>query len=518
MSLIYRYTSGVHADQGSTPWDTARTGVDIITIPTTRQEIYDALADALVAAGYTRFDNFTAGASSSSNTNRDDVWFSEGETAPSVSSAAKHVVFRTSLSDAGSAGDRYLGIQIAAGRDDTATALTGTWTWNGTTTVTTGDTSQVIVGSQIRLDSDGQWFTITAITPNVDVTISNPLTLTIPTGATGSSILTPGLTKVIGPGDAMTWTSVPHNVDDHRWDLTASDFNADFQFVGNLDGWWMVVQNVNHTGTMFTAFCGDYVPMNANPNILIAGSAVSSGDFVTVTTEDGAGTALDPRVAGYRAGDRCRIVNVDPNGTPRAETQVLVDVTATAVVFRRLRFSYDGDDDAVSPRVYGARIGMHPQPIMKGQWANDEIELTINQVQLRTPFYQDVLDRGNLDPAEGDFASADFPGGVDRHLIQYPLLATHAQLNDEFGTGFTGNERTRRFTTRSVGVISREDALSLNSTLLGKLPFLQTYNGDGVFYPHDNMLRDRVTPQEDFVPFRFTATSLRVYLLGPTPG
>jgi hypothetical protein len=58
----------------------------------------------------------------------------------------------------------------------------GTWTWNGTTTVTSTDTSEVAVGEWIKLISDGQMFEITSITPNVSVTLLNPDSLTIPSG------------------------------------------------------------------------------------------------------------------------------------------------------------------------------------------------------------------------------------------------------------------------------------------------------------------------------------------------
>jgi hypothetical protein len=67
------------------------------------------------------------------------------------------------------------------------TTLLGTWTWDGTLTVLATNTSQVAVGNWIRLDSDNQFFKITAITPNTDVTIENPGSLTVPSGATGSS-------------------------------------------------------------------------------------------------------------------------------------------------------------------------------------------------------------------------------------------------------------------------------------------------------------------------------------------
>ena len=66
-------------------------------------------------------------------------------------------------------------------------ALSATYTWNSTTTITSIDTSEVVVGEYIKLDSDAQWFEIAAIDTDVDITIVNPDGLTIPTGATQSS-------------------------------------------------------------------------------------------------------------------------------------------------------------------------------------------------------------------------------------------------------------------------------------------------------------------------------------------
>jgi len=65
--------------------------------------------------------------------------------------------------------------------------LKGTWTWNGTTTVTATDTSQISNGDWIRLDSDGQWFEVVSFVPNTSALIKNPTGASIPTGATGSS-------------------------------------------------------------------------------------------------------------------------------------------------------------------------------------------------------------------------------------------------------------------------------------------------------------------------------------------
>lgn len=73
------------------------------------------------------------------------------------------------------------------------TSLLGTWTWDGTTTVLSTDTSQVLVDDYIRLDSDGQLFRVVSIVTNVSVVIANPDALTIPSGATGSSVVDPAV-------------------------------------------------------------------------------------------------------------------------------------------------------------------------------------------------------------------------------------------------------------------------------------------------------------------------------------
>jgi len=60
---------------------------------------------------------------------------------------------------------------------------TGTWTWDGTTTVLSDDTSGVTVGNFIRMNATSPLFEVTAVNANVDVTISNPGGVTIPTGS-----------------------------------------------------------------------------------------------------------------------------------------------------------------------------------------------------------------------------------------------------------------------------------------------------------------------------------------------
>lgn len=73
------------------------------------------------------------------------------------------------------------------------TALTPTYTWNGTLTVTTADTSDVEAGDWITLNTDGTLFEIESVTTNVSVTLVNPVGYPIPTGDTGTSKATRSL-------------------------------------------------------------------------------------------------------------------------------------------------------------------------------------------------------------------------------------------------------------------------------------------------------------------------------------
>lgn len=71
-----------------------------------------------------------------------------------------------------------------------STALGGTYEWNGTTTVLTDDTSDVVIGDFIKHLATGACFEITGINPSTSVTISNPGALTIPTGSAGGNYKT----------------------------------------------------------------------------------------------------------------------------------------------------------------------------------------------------------------------------------------------------------------------------------------------------------------------------------------
>ena len=237
------------------------------------------------------------------------------------------------------------------------------------------------------------------------------------------------------------------------------------------------------------------------------------GMFVELLTEDGSGSPVNPLSIGFRPQDRIQIVNVDPNGDARAETQPIIDVQTDRIVVRRLRYDYDGDDASVNPRVYGARIGMYPQAIMMTTGQNDELEQATYHRTL-TPFYfNPILDRGALGGTNGDFSgdATSGAGEISTNKIHYAQLSTHAQTNDEYGSGITGNERTLRMTIRSVAIGNQ------TGSILMKIPRLAAFNGTASYYPHDNHLRDRASPQEDFISFRFASSSTKVYVVGPTP-
>jgi hypothetical protein len=517
--LRYHFTSGVHAVAGSSPWDTTRPGVTQDAIPTTRLAIYDVFATALELIGYERFDRKLAGVSPSQAT-RDDIWFSRGE------SGKKHVLFRTAIHNhSGAAGTQYFTVLHAPKRNNASAVLSGTWTWNGTTTVTSTNTSQVRIGSYIKLTSDGQWFKVTAIVVNTSVTIDNTAGWVIPSGATGSSVLAPDLEADIGNA-ALTGTTAPFNVDTYRLDLGASDFSADFQLVGDKDWVWFVFQNVNHTATMFVIGVGDVIPLDVNPNVMHLASNVSAGDFVELLTVDENGATVNPIVLGYRVMDRIQIVEVDHQTTPKAETQVIVRVQTDRITVRRLRFSYTGRNFTVNPERIGARIGMTPCPIGMHLSANVEIEQpTLGNNHFRTPFFQDLLVDA-VDPqvpgrTQGDLVSVPTTKqGQNLYFLHFAQHTTHAQLNDEYGTGTSPNDRTLRFTMRGLafGHYNSPPTYIPGNTLLGKVPRLATYNGSVVYYPHDNFQQDRPNPDRDYVPMRFTATSSSNYALGPVPG
>jgi len=233
-------------------------------------------------------------------------------------------------------------------------------------------------------------------------------------------------------------------------------------------------------------------PVYSNSNTLVLDvGGVAAGDHVL------APVTTNPIVAGFRPNDIVQLVNTPKASTPRAEHATIIDVTSTAVLLRRLLQSFDA----------GARFGMNPVPI--GRFVGQDVELD-NAVGVTNNFSSPMFDP-MLNRSGGDFAADNaLPSGTLLAAIDYSLLNTHAQTGTEFGSGATGNNRSLRFTCRTIAV----GVPQLGN--MGKVPGLIAYPGTPAFYPHDYG-RERFGTTRDYVSFRFTAASTRSFMFGPTP-
>ena len=100
---------------------------------------------------------------------------------------------------------------------EAASSLAVDCTWDGTTTVVCSDTTGVVVGKYLRLDSDGQVFEIDSFVVNTSITILNPAGLTIPSGTGATSQIVPTVVTIssgaflasISPGQRFRLTSGP---------------------------------------------------------------------------------------------------------------------------------------------------------------------------------------------------------------------------------------------------------------------------------------------------------------------
>lgn len=278
-----------------------------------------------------------------------------------------------------------------------------------------------------------------------------------------------------------------------RVDLGTSDRTMDFHVSVTLDRVWFVAQQSTHltTNPMFVISFGNLEVYEGNPNILVTNGAAAAGSFVSIPF------ATNPLSLGYRAGDVLQIVEQTAASSPLAETFRVVDVTTTTIVADSLSGSYTS----------GARVGTLPCPVYRVCVDNDELEALPSAMKLTTPYHHGG-------PSTNDLVALDgFPSGVLELEIDYGVGESHAMggARDAFGVGTTPNQRSLRFTCRSIGVKVTESAV------VGVLPGLFAYPGTVTYFPHDDMLYDRVTPNERYVPLRFTATSSLHYMMGPTP-
>lgn len=279
-----------------------------------------------------------------------------------------------------------------------------------------------------------------------------------------------------------------------RCDLGAADFTADFHCSANLDRAWFVVQNTNHTASMFVLGVGNLEIVDGNPNILITSGAVAAGSFVTLPM------TTNPLSLGFRAGDILQAVEVAAAGSPLAERFRIYDVTTTSIVAEALANSYSA----------GARVGTLPNPIFRFLGANNEMTGLLTASRFTTPYYHRGVIANDLVALDG------FGSGIQEYSVNFALGRDYSEtaLGNALGTGTTANERTQRFTSREVGLIIPSTTLDAP---VGVLPGVYAYPGTPAYYPHDDMELTRTSPLSRYVPFRCTATSTQHFMMGPTP-
>jgi hypothetical protein len=278
-----------------------------------------------------------------------------------------------------------------------------------------------------------------------------------------------------------------------RWDLGTSDFSSDFQIIASLDFFTAVFQNINHTSSIFVGFLGNSIAIDENANVLTLSANVAAGTDVVLTP------TTNPLVAGYRPGDLIEIVEVEPSSTATAERQLVTDVTSTTFTVANLANAYTGSGGGV-----GARLGQRTSPLIRGVWNNGTSGAWNPVLNPNVTLSDDIL------VASTTATGAGFDMGTVRSL--WPA----AHTDTAFGTGATPNNRSNRFTCRSL-------AFTFGNSLIGEMPRFLAYPGTVTYYSasgnggHDHMENNRVTPTDRFSPMRFGTTATNNYLLGPVP-
>lgn len=183
------------------------------------------------------------------------------------------------------------------GAENSETCL-GNWNWNGTTTVTATDTTQVAVNDWVAADSDGQYFKITAETPNVDVTIENPHGYTIPNlGVTASSFVLAAdeLTYKTDWGSAAdrNMDRKDHGVKDLRTFCAA--VRQLFEDLRPTDGRWWEKRGLEATGLSGTSEPGvkGTASGSSNTSVGVEGVGDVSGAATTCDGVKGTGAGTD---------------------------------------------------------------------------------------------------------------------------------------------------------------------------------------------------------------------------------
>ena len=275
----------------------------------------------------------------------------------------------------------------------------------------------------------------------------------------------------------------------NRWDLGAADFTSDMFVLASKDSLFAMVQNINHTSSVFWVHIGVGARTGVmNPNVMALNAGATTGTYVNLDV-----TPASPAGLGYRVGESVTIVETAKASSAKAHKVLITGIGANSIEVRNLPATYAA----------GALVGANASPLFRAVAAN---ELPTDTTAWRSPFYLSDQDPDGADVLAVNRSAANGQALV----IEFTAFNAYA-TNGEFGAGNTKNARTNRFTCRTITLKS-----STLESLLCKVPSLIAFPGNVTLYPHDVMLADRVTPNKHFVGFRPTSSTAERWMVGPT--
>lgn len=278
-----------------------------------------------------------------------------------------------------------------------------------------------------------------------------------------------------------------------RWDLTSSDFTADFFILVDRDHLVAAFQNSNHTDPVHWVSIGRLKRSNIiQQGVHTLAANASAGAYVTLDVT-GSG---DPIASGYRPGDTIDIVETAKVEAPAARRLYVVDVTTTSLTVLHLPVDFHA----------GALIGGQASPLIRAV-SNDVLPDDTNLWS--SPFVDADFADGGATAGELLASALSLPNGETASRVYFSANPGYAS-SGEYGSGANPNNRTQRFTCRNLSI-----GLA-GTSLLGVHPHLIAFPGNAAQYPHDWYLANRINPDQYFVSFRPTSATAQRWGVGPT--
>jgi len=286
--------------------------------------------------------------------------------------------------------------------------------------------------------------------------------------------------------------------------LGAADVSMDVQIVATLDWWYATAQGAGGSGNVLFFGAPDVEPIGANPAVMVSSGGVSPGEFVTIPV-----VGYDPAALSYEVGEQIQILTTSTAELAVGETTVITAIGAADVQVRQLQFGYAA----------GARLGARPCRITRV--AQSQVDIVVTATDLT--YFSSPVRLGRLHAVGGDVLASLGLGAVaavQDIRVEYPYAVSKAGATTELGFGSQAATMARQpyFLPRGLTLVRQA---ADDRSVLGELPGLLDYPGSVTYYTprHDNFRDPQVTAPtpNDYVPVRGTSTSIRHFLMGPTP-